>query len=96
MIRIGQANIYTARSNKRNSMEAEVTVVIDDIAPIKLAILENEIAQGRYEANIEVPIVMTDSEKTQSSNGWLTCRERNDQLKNHRGQGFSLILGQCT
>ena len=39
---------------------------------------------------------MTDLEKTQSSNEWRTYRDRNAQLKNHRGQGFPLILGQCT
>ena len=39
---------------------------------------------------------MTNSEKTQSSNEWRTYRERNAQLTKHRGQGFSLILGQCT
>ena len=39
---------------------------------------------------------MTDSEKTQSSNEWRTYRERNAQLTKHRGQGFLLILGQCT
>ena len=38
---------------------------------------------------------MTDSEKTQSINEWRTYRKRNSQLKKHRGQGFSLILGQC-
>ena len=27
---------------------------------------------------------------------WRTYRERNAQLTNHRGQGFSLILGQST
>ena len=63
---------------------------------MKLAILENDIAQGDYEANVDVPIIMTNLEKTQSSNEWCTYREINDQLKKGRGQGFSLILGKCT
>ena len=63
---------------------------------MKLAILENEIAQGEYEQNVEVPIIITDSEKTQSRNEWRNYRERNAQFTKHRGQGFSLILGQCT
>ena len=58
--------------------------------------LENAIAQGEYEENVDVSIVMTDSEKTQSSNEWRTYIERNSQLTKHRGQGLSLILGQCT
>ena len=63
---------------------------------MKMDILENAIAQGEYEANVDVPIVMTDSEKTQSRNEWRIYREINNQLKKHRGQGLSLILGQCT
>ena len=63
---------------------------------MKLDILENVITQGGYEANLDVPIVMTASEKTRSSNGWRTYIERNPQLTKHRRQVFSLILGQCT
>ena len=59
---------------------------------MKLAILENTIAQGEYEANVDVTIVMTDSERTQSRNEWRTYRERNAHLTKHRGQGFSFIL----
>ena len=59
-------------------LEAAVTAGIDDAALMKLEILENAISQGEYEANVDVPIVMNDSEKTQSSNEWLTYRERND------------------
>ena len=44
---------------------------IGDAAPMKLAILENAIAQGEYEANVGVPVVMTDSENTQSVNEWI-------------------------
>ena len=63
---------------------------------MKLAVLDNEIAQGDYKVNVDVPIIMTDSENTHSRNEWHTYRERNYQLTKHRGQGFSLILGQCT
>ena len=96
MIRTGQANIQTASENQRNILEEAVTAGIDDAAPMKLAILENDIAQGDYEANVDVPIVMNDSEKTHSRNEWRTYRYMNDWLKKHRGQGFSLIIGQCT
>ena len=60
MIRKGQDNIKTARETQMIILEAAVTTGIDDAAPMKLAILENTIAQGAYEANVEVPIVMTD------------------------------------
>ena len=65
-------------------MQAEVTAGIDDTYPMKLAILDNQITQGDYEANVEVPIIMTDSEKTQSRNYWRTYREINDQLTTNR------------
>ena len=68
----------------------------DPEAPMKLAILNNAIAEGEFEQNMEVPIDMSDSEKTQYSNEWRSYRERNTQLTKHRGQAFSLILGQCT
>jgi hypothetical protein len=64
--------------------------------PMKLAILQNEIAQGELAAIIEVPVVLTDSEKTQFSNDCCNFRERNTNLIKHRGQGFYLTQGQCT
>jgi hypothetical protein len=65
-------------------------------APMKLAILQNEIAQGEFAASIEVPVLLADSEKTQFSNDWRTFQECNTNLIKHRGQAFSLIQGQCT
>ena len=66
MIRTVQANIQTAKETQKNVLEAAVTASIDDAAPTNLAILENAIAQAEYEANVDVPIFITDSEKTQS------------------------------
>jgi hypothetical protein len=63
---------------------------------MQLAILQNEIAQADLELSEPVPIQFTDSEKTQNSNDWRTYRERNASLAKHRGQTYSLILGQCS
>jgi hypothetical protein len=65
-------------------------------APMKLALLHNEIAQGEFSANVELQIVLNDSQKTRFSNEWRTYRERNANLIKHRGQAFSLIQGQRT
>ena len=46
MIRTGQSSIQTSRETQRIILEAAVTAGIDDTAPTKLEILENEIAQG--------------------------------------------------
>ena len=96
MIRTGQANLQQARLAQQFILEAAVNAAVDPEAPMKLAILNNAIAEGDFEQNVEVPIEMSDSEKTQYSNEWRSYRERNAQLLKHRGQAFSLILGQCT
>ena len=68
-------------------MEAAVTAGIDDASHMKLAILENKIAQGDYKANVGVAIIMTDSQKTHSRNEWCNYREINSQLKNVEDKG---------
>jgi hypothetical protein len=89
MIRNGQLNIQQARQAQETILKATVQSGTDMDAPMELAILQNEIAQGEFAASIEVPVVLTDSEKTQFSNDWGTFRERNTNL-------ISLIQGQCT
>jgi hypothetical protein len=94
MIRNGQLNIQEDRKAQETILKAAVQAVTDMEAPMRLAILQNEIAQGEFAASIEVPVVLTDSEKTQFSNDWRTFRERNTNLIKHRRQFFSLIQGQ--
>jgi hypothetical protein len=96
MIRQGQMNIQRAQKAQETILDTAVIAGIYMEAPIKLAILQNDIAQGGFSANIEVPIVLNDLQKTQFSNEWRTYRERNANLIKHRGQAFSLIQGQCT
>ena len=94
--------IETARTNLAQAREAQRTMLqqaVDDgelEAPMRLALLENEIAEAAFEAAEDVPIQLTDSEKSENSNKWRTYRERTTLLTKHRGQAFSLILGQCT
>jgi hypothetical protein len=98
MVQTGEENLQRARLSKRVILEAAATLGTDPDAPMQLAILDNQIAEGSYKQNNEVSIEMLDSEKTQYSNDdWRTYRERNALLlTKHRGQAFSLILGQCT
>jgi hypothetical protein len=72
MIRTGQLNIQQARQAQETILKASVLAGIDMDAQMKLAILQNEIVQGEFAANIEVPVDITDSEKTQFSNEWRT------------------------
>ena len=70
MIKTGQSKNQTEGETQKIILEAAVTVGIDDAATMKLSILENNIAQGDYKENVDVPIFMTESEKTQLSNEW--------------------------
>jgi hypothetical protein len=96
MICNGQMNIQRAQKAQETILEAAVQAGLDMEAPMKLALLQNEIAQGEFSANVEVPIVLNDSQKTQFNNERRTYIEHNDNLIKHRGQAFSLIQGHCT
>jgi hypothetical protein len=89
MVRTGEENLQQARLLKQVILEAAAALEADPDAPMQLAILDNEIAEGNYKQNNEVPIQMLDSEKTQYSNNWRTYQERNALLTKHRGQAFS-------
>ena len=67
IVRNGQTNIQNARRAQLVVLQAAVQVVplVDPDSPMKLAILENEIAQGEFDSQSAVPIELTDSEKTQ-------------------------------
>jgi hypothetical protein len=90
MVRAAQTNIRQARLAKEAIMLTAVGAGDLD-APMRLVVLQNEIAEAVYEDGLEVPIVLTDSEKTQYSNEWRTYRERKANMTKHRGQAFSLI-----
>jgi hypothetical protein len=96
MIRNGQLHIQQAHQAQDTILKYSVQAGTYMDAPMKLAILQTKIAQGEFAASIEVPVELTDSEKTQFSNDWRTFRERNTNLIKHRGQAFSLIQGLRT
>jgi hypothetical protein len=87
MIRSGQRNIQQERQAQDNILEAAVLAKYPD-APMKLAILQNEISQGDFSSSTEVPMELNESEKTQFSNEWPTFCKRNANLIKHRGQVF--------
>jgi hypothetical protein len=80
MVQTGEENLQRARLSKRVILEAAAALGADPDAPMQLAILDNEIAEGNYKHNNEVPIKMSDSEKMQYSNDWRTYQERNALL----------------
>jgi hypothetical protein len=62
MIRAGHFNIQQARKSQQTILQAEVEAGLDVDAPMKITILQNEIAQGEFAANIEIPVELTDSD----------------------------------
>jgi hypothetical protein len=72
MIRNGQLNIQQARHAQETILKASVQAGTYMGAPVKLAILQNEISQGKFAASFQVPVELTDSDKTQFSNDWRT------------------------
>jgi hypothetical protein len=72
MVRTGEENLQQARLSKGVILEAAAALGADPDAPMQLAILDNEIAEGNYKQNNEVPTKMLDSEKMQYSNDWRT------------------------
>ena len=60
MVRAGQQRLQTARRAQETLLEAAVKLGRDVEAPMKLAVLQNEIAQGEYEISQKVPIKMAD------------------------------------
>jgi hypothetical protein len=67
MIRSGQQNIQRARQAQDTILKAAV-VANDPDAPMKLEILQNEIAQGDFSSINEVAKELNDSEKMPFSN----------------------------
>jgi hypothetical protein len=66
------------------------------VAPLSLlAVLLNEIEEAEYQATVEVPIKLNETEKTEHDIAWRAYSERNTRLETQRGQAFSMIRGQC-
>ena len=96
VVRNAQQNLQTAREQQLQMMQAALEEGNDPELPVRIALLQNQIAEAELEEDEDVPVVLSDAEKTQWNSEWRTYRERKERLVKHRGQAFSLILGQCT
>ena len=78
-------------------LEAEIVNNPNDQALItELAKLNNDIALADFEAAQDVPIELNNQERINYSNECQNHSRRILTLEMHRGQAYSLILGQCT
>jgi hypothetical protein len=97
LVRSQQTTMRVARLASRTSLEAEINQTPNDRNLVtELAMLNNAIALGDFEAAQDVPMELTNQERLDYSNECRNQSRRSATLDTHRGQAFSLILGQCT
>ena len=97
LVRSQQATLKVARLASRTSLEAEINQTPSDRNLVTaLAMLNNAIALGDFEAAQDVPMELTDQEQLDYSNECRNQSKRSSTLDTHQGQAYSLILGQCT
>jgi hypothetical protein len=84
-----------ARQVQKTALEQEVITGTNPQAPMKLALLDNEIEEAAYQMTVDLPIKLDELEANVNHNEWRTYRERTTRLEKQRGQAFSMIRGQC-
>jgi hypothetical protein len=77
---IQEQQFILARTNKKQSLEDLITAGDED-AEMLLATLEQQIDEAAYLASTDLPIKLTEVEKTEYDNDWRTYRERNSRLE---------------
>jgi hypothetical protein len=97
LVRSQQAAMLTAQLLSHTSLEAEIALAPGNRSLVmELAKLNQDIAQADFEAIQDVPIKLNDQEQIDYSNKCRNHSRRISTLETHRGQAYSLILGQCT
>jgi hypothetical protein len=56
MIRTAQKDVLDAREEQRTDLENAVTAGVDAEAKMKLVLLKNAIAEGKYQMTLDIPI----------------------------------------
>ena len=95
MLKEVHTKLQAARKKERTVLEAEIVAQVRD-ADMKLAQLESEITKAEYEMTLDLPIKMTDAEKTANRHAWKLYEDETKALTKDRGQAYALIIGQCT
>lgn len=86
--------IQSARTGRATELKKKV-VDGDTLAGMDLATLLTEIEEAKHQATLPLPMVLEGNDATEHSSMWRTYRERVAKLVTHRGQAFSMVLGQC-
>ena len=87
--------LQVARENERKVLEQEVIDKVRE-APMKLARLEGEITKAAFQMKQPVPVEMTPEEHSLYQNEVKSYEAQRQRHKSHRGQAYSVLIGQCT
>jgi hypothetical protein len=86
-----------ARLSSHTLLEVEIALAPGNRSLVmELAKLNQDISQADFEAAQDVPIKLNDQEQIDYSNECRNHSRKISMLETHRGQAYSLILGQCT
>ena len=97
LVRMCQSRIQSACRAQASMLRASATYYPSNAElPMKIAILDNDISKGAYDLSKKIPIYISESKNSAYVHEWRTYQKRNANLKKHRSQAHSLILGQCT
>ena len=66
-----------------------------DLAIIALVELQNEMANAEVIHGYPLEIILHGDDKVEQDGKWRSYRESTSLLKKHRGQAYSIIMGQC-
>jgi len=96
-VRASQARTLAKDQAKLQLLEAAIAADANDLAAIDAKDeLQADMDLKALEANEEVPIKLNEDERMAHQLLWKAYREREQKLTLHRGQAYSLIMGQCT
>ena len=85
-----------AKANVDTLLAAAQDLQTINTLSVQQAELENDCEQLEYEVNNPPSIELHGEEKAEYDGAWKAYNSREANLKLHRGQAFSIVLGQCT
>ena len=97
LVRANRANLQAAREARCTAIQAVIAGdPTNTEAPMELAILQNEIAEAAFQDAQDVEVDLTKDERSEYEGRWKSHNVRKAKLEAHRGQAYSLMIGQCT
>ena len=90
----GRQRLKSAREKEVQALKIAVSKNVEGSA-IKLAELENQMAEADLVSPDDLRIKLTTQEESLMDNAWRNHRDRTGKLRVHRGKIFGIVKGQC-